>query len=291
VPGIAPEFVFAANSAAAIEAPGTTMARGDGRVRVRGLRTGTDATISVRTSSGARVRVVLLSATDAQNLWRVRFAGADRIVLSSQEVYADGARLHLRAKGQPNFSLAIFPALASPPQAGVALRHTGADGIFARYSATLPARHVTVTTEKLRDADEIGPIRKFNAVTWRKVEIALAPSDSAFDSTARYRISVPSDALAGVGDVFLEIRYVGDVARLYAGDELLNDNFYNGTPWRISLDRYRDAIRRGPLELRILPLRGDAPIYIPASHRPDIQGQRAELLGVTAIPAYDLVVR
>jgi hypothetical protein len=75
---------------------------------------------------------------------------------------------------------------------------------------------------------------------------------------------------------------------------LLNDNFFNGTPWRISVKRYAEAVRRGPLELRILPLRSDAPIYIPATHRPATfpeNGQLAEVRAVRAIPVYELRVK
>jgi hypothetical protein len=130
----------------------------------------------------------------------------------------------------------------------------------------------------------------FNAVTWRKVEIALAPSDSAWAGAARYRFSVPAAALDSVSDVMLEIRYVGDVARLYSGDRLLNDNFYNGTPWRISARRYREEILRGDLELRILPLRGDAPIYIPGGVL-GFPGQRAELISISATRVQEPVLR
>ena len=137
-----------------------------------------------------------------------------------------------------------------------------------------------VQVEKVRNADPVGPVKLFNAVSWRKVEIALVPSDSAWAGAARYRITVPRDASSADTDVMLAIDYVGDIARLYAGDVLLTDNFYNGTVWRVSARRYADAIRRGPLELRILPLRADAPIYL--GRRPAFDGQKAELMGVTA---------
>ena len=150
-------------------------------------------------------------------------------------------------------------------------------------------RELAVRFEKVRDADAIGPVPMFNAVTWRKVEIALAPSDSAFAAAARYRISLPALVVDDSSDVILTINYVGDVARLYAGDVLLNDNFYNGTPWRVSARRYADAIRRGPLELRILPLRGDAPVYM--GRKLNLQGQRAELVSITATTVYEETVR
>lgn len=289
VPGIAPEFVFDAVSTASLDAPGGSVARRDGRIRVSGLRSGTSEAIVVRARNGTDVRIVLLSRTQAENLWRVRFGGAERLVLSADEVYSDGDRLHIRAQGSPSFSLGIFPAPDATPGATRELRFAGDDGLFAHYTVRLPESAVSVPFVKTREADSIGPVKKFNAVTWRKVEIALAPSDSAFEGAARYRIDVPADALDQLDDLFVEIRYVGDVARLYSGDELINDNFYNGTPWRIGLKRYANAIRRGPLEVRILPLRSDAPIYLPAG-TPVSSGQRADLLELHAIPSYLLVV-
>ena len=73
----------------------------------------------------------------------------------------------------------------------------------------------------------------------------------------------------------------------------MTDNFFNGLPWRVGLKRYADALRRGPLELRILPLRADAPVFIPASRRPPdfgAGGQLAEVHAVEAIPEHELVV-
>ncbi len=52
---------------------------------------------------------------------------------------------------------------------------------------------------------------------------------------------------------FLRIAYEGDVARLYVDGKLLTDNFYNGTPWVIGLDRIPSQ-QWDKLELKILPL-------------------------------------
>lgn len=219
--GIAPEFVFAADTAVSIEAPGIDMGTTDDRIYVRNVRASMRPAITLR--GGGRVtRMVVLTQDQAEDFWR------------------------------------IGDSVAFKPRAERALGR--------------------LRVEQVRAADSVGPVRLFNAVSWRNVEIALAPSDSAFSAAARYRITVPPP---GAGeDVFLTIDYVGDVARLYSGDVLLNDNFYNGSPWRISARRYAEAIRRGPLELRILPLRADAPIYI--GRRPAVQGQRAELVRITA---------
>ena len=59
----------------------------------------------------------------------------------------------------------------------------------------------------------------------------------------------------------LSISYRGDCARLYADGHLIADNFYYGRPFLYGLWRLPGDVRH--LELRILPLQPDAPIYLP----------------------------
>ena len=59
----------------------------------------------------------------------------------------------------------------------------------------------------------------------------------------------------------LDIEYQGDVARLYADGKLIDDNFYNGRHFQFALWRLPRNCRQ--LELRILPIQKDMPIYFP----------------------------
>lgn len=290
VPGIAPEFAFDANTVTSVEAPGAASTRDSGRIYVRGLTPGTGAALTVHPTTGPAVRIVLLSEEVAQNLWRGDFGGAERLVLSPQEVFFESGRVHLSSIGSPEFSVAVFPALRAAPRGSAPLRSLGRDGIFTRYAARLPARRVRIVVDTVREAAIVPPVKLFNAVTWRHVAIALAPGDSAFDQAAVWRLRVPAGAVVGSGDV-LEISYVGDVARLYSQGELLDDNFFNGLRWRVGLKRFAEEIRRGPLELRILPLRSDAPVYIEPVFRPTdwpASGQIARLESAQVLPRYEL---
>ena len=292
VPGIPPEFAFDAATVASVDAPGGSVVPDSGRIYVRGLRPGTALAITVRPKTGPAVRVVLLSRAEADDLWMGTFDGAERLVLSAAGLYFESGRVHLASVGSPDFSLAVFPAPAATPRATARLENLGADGIFTRYAASLPARRPRLTVDSVRAAAPAPPVTLFNAVTWRHVAFALAPSDSAFDSSAVWRLHVPAAAAAGDGDV-LEIRYEGDVARLTSAGDLLDDNFYNGMPWRIGLARYAAELRRGPLELRVLPLRSDAPIYLEPAYWPKdfgASGQVARLASVRLLPRYELVI-
>lgn len=89
-------------------------------------------------------------------------------------------------------------------------------------------------------------------------KVAEEPVDEDFEQAAVYTIDLPE--VSGEGRL-LSIDYRGDVARLYANGQLIDDNFYNGRPfqyalWRLPKDCYQ-------LELRILPLQKDMPVYFP----------------------------
>ncbi len=290
IPGVAPEFAFDTAGNLRVDAPGTRVVREGGRIIVRQLRAGTGVALTVH-ADGKRTRIVLLTREQAGNLWTRRVGDTDLLLLSPQEVFFSGSTIHLRAKGSPTFSLATYPALQNVTRGATPLRSAGRDGIFTRYVATLPARRIPLDVRKVRDASLVPPVKKMNAVTWRKEEIALAPNDSAFAKAAVWRIGVPARALEGLSNVFLDISYVGDVARLYSGEDLMDDDFFKGTTWRVGLRRMASALARGPLELRVLPLRSDAPIFrqggtlrFPATE------QLAEVSGIRVIPEYELVL-
>ena len=91
--------------------------------------------------------------------------------------------------------------------------------------------------------------------------------------------------------MLLRISYQGDVARVYAGGRLITDDFYHGAPWEIGLRSIPAADLKQGLELRILPLRQDAPIYLAAAAKPAIPagGQVAQVMDVRVLPEYRAV--
>lgn len=78
------------------------------------------------------------------------------------------------------------------------------------------------------------------------------------------------------------------MGRLFAGTDMLDDWYYSGYTWQVALRH----LGTKPLALTVLPLRADAPIYLPAAARPDFgaSGQVATLRGVRVVPVYRLTV-
>ena len=129
------------------------------------------------------------------------------------------------------------------------------------------------------------------ALSWRPVGVAQAPDDAVWKAdAAQWSLHLPANLPSGVSNFFLRVQYAGDGARLVSGDALLDDDFFNGEPWLIGLDRYRTAGRLPPLALDLLPMRADSPVYLPAAARAQIgsAGQTATLDTITLVPQYTL---
>ena len=87
-------------------------------------------------------------------------------------------------------------------------------------------------------------------------KVAEEPTDEDFEAAAVYTIDLPKGRSG-----LLTINYQGDCARLYADGRLIADNFYNGRPFLMGL--WRLPADCAHLELRILPIQKDMPIYFP----------------------------
>jgi beta-galactosidase len=74
--------------------------------------------------------------------------------------------------------------------------------------------------------------------------------------------------------------------------KLLVDDFYNGNAFDVGLRRYAPEILNGDLEIAVLPLRKDAPIFMAPAAKPDFgaAGSAVDLQGIEIIPRYQLQV-
>ena len=118
-------------------------------------------------------------------------------------------------------------------------------------------QEMTITFKKIKEA---GNPRQ---ITIGVAKVAEEPINEDFDQAAIYTINIPEDHRG-----LLEINYRGDVARLYANGKLIDDNFYNGRSFQYALWRLPKECRQ--LELRILPLQKDMPVYFPREAKTEI---------------------
>lgn len=135
--------------------------------------------------------------------------------------------------------------------------------------ATEESPAVNVGFSKIKEA---GPDRNITIGVQR---VAEAPTDADFEDAAVYTID-----LSGLSreNRLLQINYRGDVARLYADGKLIADNFYNGRPFLYGLWRLPADCNR--LELRILPLQENMPVYFPREANVDKPGEEVTHLSI-----------
>ena len=135
----------------------------------------------------------------------------------------------------------------------------------------LPMTSLSPSFRKVKEAEGVRQI----PIGVQKV--AEEPTDADFKQAAVYELNLSPAMLEG--KKLLQIAYRGDCARLYADGKLVADNFYNGRPFLMGLWRLPKNCQK--LELRILPLQKDMPVYFPREADTSKEGEDVVKIEVT----------
>ncbi|WP_140986364.1 beta-galactosidase [Asticcacaulis tiandongensis] len=281
---IAPEFVFDR----AITVRGGTQKTVDGQ-KIVTPRSGEIVTLS--DASGKRSRFLYLEAAQADRLAVIEMEGPNnqsqtRLILSDAHAFGSPeGGLSLR-QTSPDFAFAAYPALGAQVTSSLALKRGKAQGVFATYSARAAEVSLEPEVSVLRPVGKAPPLKLHGP---RNTPVAPVPE--SFAAAGAWKIKVPQDALKGVSDVYMDVAYEGDVARLFSGPEMLDDEYFIGRTWRIGLKRYADKLDQ-PLTVTIMPLREDSTVYLDPSVKPQFEdGQVARIKDLRLVPEYDLTLR
>lgn len=143
----------------------------------------------------------------------------------------------------------------------------------------------TITITKTKDA--AAP----REIPMGSQKVAAMPTNEDFENAAVWELDLPGqfpshsgrDSREGLS--FLKIDYAGDCARVYADGKLVMDNFWNGKPMLV---RMSDLAGK-KVELRILPLRKDAPIYLQKEQKEILDNSQAALLQLNSINILSII--
>ncbi len=118
-------------------------------------------------------------------------------------------------------------------------------------------------------------------------KVAEQPSEDDFSRAATWQIDITSLVTAieaeskakgvdiSTDDLFVNISYRGDVARIYADGQLVQDNFWNGKSMYVRLS---SLLGKQNVHLRILPLGKSYPIYLQTAQRTVLDAAPGEYL-------------
>ncbi len=94
--------------------------------------------------------------------------------------------------------------------------------------------------------------------------------------------------------MYLSIEYDGDVGNALIDGRLVADDFCNGQPWIIALDRFRPEVLESGICLHIAPRREGVMVTKESgmAGQRELQGNEvAAIRSITAIPEYDVTIR
>ena len=270
--GIPAEFAFS-KEGVSIESSAVKVKEEKSQFLFTQVKPSTDAVIRLRDIHNKEVRIVLLNKANSLACWKQELAGKDRLFLTHSGLTCDQSLLQLSTKNNNKTSVSIYPALKSLKLRGISLRGIP-DGVFTRYEVEKSAqKSLKVTLQCIKEA---GIPRE---VKMGKAKVAMQPEDADFNQAAVWRIKLPK-GLDPSRDIYLSFPYLGDVARIYLDNKLLTDNFYNGKPFELGVKRFAPDIYKKELTIKILPLRKDAPIYLPQTALPNFKGAES----IVALP-------
>ena len=135
---------------------------------------------------------------------------------------------------------------------------------------------------EMDDRVEVNKVREADApreIVMGKQKVAAMPEDGDFDKAAVYEMNIDSSFVSCADSAFIRIDYAADCARVYADGKLVQDNFWNGKPMLV---RVSDLVGK-KVELRILPLRKDAPIYLQKEQKAILEASENSLLTLTKV--------
>ena len=276
--GIAPEFVF---SQAGLETIEGVEVKSDPNCQVLAvelLTPGIDCSFILHGKAGQTVKVIVLTSAQSHQCYKLEFDRQERLFLSPAGLFTDQGKLHLRTRTAGEAWLAVFPPLAGQLVLdGVSLPGVQS-GVFTVYHLPVAETQFTPVLQRIRPAGPTAPVQIGSQ------GVATPPTEAAFELAETWQVGLLPATYDHGDNAYLVVDYYGDIARAYTGDQLIADNFFNGRKWEIGLQRFMTAIRETGVRLQFLPLRKDAPIYLPREYRrQNAEEALVELINVSLV--------
>ena len=278
--GIAPEFCFDASNIRDINAPGAKVERTNSIIRVSNLTPGSNTILQLTDDTGKTTRVLLLTQDEAEQTTLLQIHEHDHLAMTRSDILSDGKTLRLRSTLSPDQSLAIFPSFSDTK---------AYDGAWSIYTTHQPEQHLSLSITPTHTAVPVAAMEMGPYIGWRQTRVPIVPPNTAFANASSWQLTFTNPLAKGLSNVLLKLDYTGDIARLYSSSNLLDDNFFNGQPFEIGIDRFIPPGKPADLKLEILPMPAVAPIYLDDSAWKKLNASRSlpKLIHASLVPEYE----
>ena len=258
IPGVPVELVFDTAGLRSLEGSAVTVTDTGPQLIARLEVNHTAVMLSIEDACGAWHRLLVLPQSWAERCAPVRLAGRDRLLFTSHPATWDEAGHHVtlhRPQHEHGF-VRVFPADGLPGQR----EQLGVPWASWHWPETTDAHAVPCSVPCRQDqlAGDPPPLAWGPPVAWRDGPVPTVPGPAAWAAAARWTLQLPTPR-PDSHRLWLTLALTGDIARLRVDGEIVDDRFGDGTPWVIGLHRWPCAAR---VQLEVLPLREDAPIFL-----------------------------
>ncbi|WP_404434730.1 beta-galactosidase [Microbacterium lacus] len=208
--------------------------------------------------------LLVLPSALAHDLWVREVSGGGRVLLHSPAPLTWSDRSPVTVRGGNNPEVASYD-----PASGRWRKHDIAD-------REVPALSSEVGLRLERAGEAAASDYGFGG------ERHTAPSPGRFDDLAAvYRLELPEWSLEQAHDAVLRIDWAGDVAELRVGGVAVDDRYWDGSTWTISvLDL---GLAAADVTLHVLPLSAESTVWVPESARARRTATTDDLLAVDAV--------
>ena len=190
--------------------------------------------------------LVTITREEAKNAWKIQL-DQEYLFISSQIILQKEDGIEMIGEGKPQFK--VYPELKEIPQGFI---KKAKEGVFTVYEKEQEVIRPKVTIQLVEETNK------------KVYEIEVLDQDME------------------ANDLWLNIEYVGDSAKLYINQEYVEDHFYTGEAWVIGTKRYELAKK---FRVEIMPLKEDAPLFL--EKWPEMKNHEAcELINVKAQEEY-----
>ena len=221
-----------------------------------------------------KVKIVFLSYMDALNLWKIRKDNRDYAFITNHAILSDEKEISLYGPVEDDvFKLHVYPNMGLK-----GWKMGRKQGIFYTYNKGVVKDNKEISNISLNEETKI-------TVTNTHTIPYLFTND--FNKCKQYRLLIGNRALENLEDLKIYLRFIGDVLQLYAGNELIYDNFNKGTLIEIGLKRFESYIKRQvPLYFIASPLEENYRVYLERR----IERNKVQLEIVKVQPYYKVTI-
>jgi len=180
---------------------------------------------------GESICIVCLNREQSLDFWTAEIHGQQTAFLCEETLYSAADALYIECHDKQEISLLAYP----PLNCGTSEFET--KGIFTQY--------------------------KFNCTapdTGLRVETPVAASLEPYENRAI--IHFDKSILDECTEVFLNVKYTGDIGWAFINGQLIHDNFNNGQTWEIGLKSLKNQLDNGDLYLYLSPLSEDGDVNV-----------------------------